>query len=253
MVVMPVSMVNTGVSANNISFSGRNKRNVNVEAENSPVENSSKASKLAKVPVVVMIAMSPAMMNGKLPAEGLPDMNGAKVEYVTPTPEMTEELLAMATPAEFEAPQVNQANSDPMGISEFRYKKIQQLDSFNKNGKKHYIAYTTKRREPGEVQDVYLFPAGYKSEPGKKFIPVVQKLIYHDLGSGKEFCGVVVATSVKNLQTNQYETSFEEVRLPDECAQHLIDLLANDTKWTNTTSIRYAETKSSKLQDTYYK
>ena len=246
-------MVNTGVSANNISFSGRNKRNVNVEAENSPVENSSKASKLAKVPVVVMIAMSPAMMNGKLPVEGLPDMNGAKVEYVTPTPEMAEELLAMATPAEFEAPQVNQANSDPMGISEFRYKKIQQLDSFNKNGKKHYIAYTTERREPGEVQNVYLFPAGYKSETGKKFIPQIRELIYHDLGPGKEFCGVIVDTAVKNLQTNRYEATYEEVRLPDECAQHLIDLLANDTKWTNRTRISYSETKSPKLRETIYR
>lgn len=40
----------------------------------------------------------------------------------------------------------------------------------------------------------------------------------------------------------------EEIRLPDNCAQTLIDLLANYSKMENRTSIKYSETKSVQLR-----
>lgn len=80
-------------------------------------------------------------------------------------------------------------------------------------------------------------------------LPVVQELVYHDLGKAKEYCGIIVRTT-QRLKSGEFKITKEEVRLPDNCAQILIDLLANYSKMKNRTSIEYSETKSPQLRQT---
>lgn len=116
-----------------------------------------------------------------------------------------------------------------------------------KDGKKHYIVYSSIRT-PDYVDKVSVFPEGFPNKSGV-LLPWVEELVYHDLGKGKEYCGIIVR-SVNKLQNGRYKTTYEEVRLPDECAQTLIDLLANYSKMKNNTSIEYSETKSAQLRQT---
>ena len=205
-----------------MNFVGQNSRKNNGDTEGSPVEYNRRSNNLAKVPVIVLMAMSPAMMNAKTPITNLSEMEEAKTEIVTPVSIDSEELDEMTTVApDFSKPQ-NAQTKAPFGVTSLLGQKIYHYDTFMKDGKKHYIVYSSIR---------------------------TPDYVYHDLGKGKEYCGIIVR-SVNKLQNGRYKTTYEEVRLPDECAQTLIDLLANYSKMKNNTSIEYSETKSAQLRQT---
>lgn len=193
------------------------------------------------------MAMSPAMMNAKTPITNLSEMEEAKTEIVTPVSIDSEELDEMTTVApDFSKPQ-NAQTKAPFGVTSLLGQKIYHYDTFMKDGKKHYIVYSSIRT-PDYVDKVSVFPEGFPNKSGV-LLPWVEELVYHDLGKGKEYCGIIVR-SVNKLQNGRYKTTYEEVRLPDECAQTLIDLLANYSKMKNNTSIEYSETKSAQLRQT---
>ncbi len=247
MVVMPVSVASTGFGANSyVNFSGQNRRKNNGDTEGSPIEYNRSSNNLAKVPVIVLMAMSPAMMNAKTPITNLSEMEEAKTEIITPVSIDSEELDEMTTVApDFSNPQ-NVQKKAPFGVVALLGHKIHHYDTFMKDGKKHYIVYSGIGKAD-YVNKVTLFPEGFKVSEDGVLLPWVQELVYHDLGKGKEFCGVIVR-SAKKLQNGKYKEMTEEIRLPDNCAQTLIDLLANYSKMENRTSIKYSETKSVQLR-----
>ena len=248
MVVMPISVASTVFgAANNVSFSGYNRRKNNGDTEGSPVEYNRSSNNLAKVPVIVLMAMSPAMMNAKTPVNNLSEMEGEKAEIITPIPIASEELDEMSTISpEFNVPPTNQINP-PFGVAALNGHRIYHTDTFMKDGKKHYIVYSGLKSSDN-VSKVSVFPEGFRNENGKQ-LPFVQELIYHDLGKEKEYCGVIVR-SIQKLPNGKFKSTKEEVRLPDKCAQTLIDLLANYSSMKNFTSIKYSETKSAQLRPT---
>ena len=77
--------------------------------------------------------------------------------------------------------------------------------------------------------------------------PEIETLVYHDLGNGKEFCGIIIKEEVGEKNKNK-ETIRYEVKLDDKSAQKLIDFLAGDTKWKNNSHIEFSETKSPRLK-----
>lgn len=248
MIRMTVSGLDAGFGTNSyVNFVGQNSRKNNGDTEGSPVEYNRRSNNLAKVPVIVLMAMSPAMMNAKTPITNLSEMEEAKTEIVTPVSIDSEELDEMTTVApDFSKPQ-NAQTKAPFGVTSLLGQKIYHYDTFMKDGKKHYIVYSSIRT-PDYVDKVSVFPEGFPNKSGV-LLPWVEELVYHDLGKGKEYCGIIVR-SVNKLQNGRYKTTYEEVRLPDECAQTLIDLLANYSKMKNNTSIEYSETKSAQLRQT---
>ncbi|MBR6445589.1 MAG: hypothetical protein IKS94_04055, partial [Prevotella sp.] len=64
--------------------------------------------------------------------------------------------------------------------------------------------------------------------------PWLTKLIYHDLGADKEFIGAKIKYG-KYLPDDAYGRRLEyfekEIRLPDEIANEIIDMVAGDTKF----------------------
>ena len=243
MIRMAVSGLGIGLNVNHyVNFAGQNSRKNN----GSPVEYNRRSNNLAKVPVVMLMAMSPAMMDAKTPVTNLSEMEEAKTEMVAPIPIDSEELDEAITIApDFSNPQ-NAQKKAPFGVVALLGHKIHHYDTFMKDGKKHYIVYSGIGKAD-YVNKVTLFPEGFKVSEDGVLLPWVQELVYHDLGKGKEFCGVIVR-SAKKLQNGKYKEMTEEIRLPDNCAQTLIDLLANYSKMENRTSIKYSETKSVQLR-----
>lgn len=114
--------------------------------------------------------------------------------------------------------------------------------------RKYYIVYSGINNAD-YVDKVSVFPEGYNGVKEGKLLPRVTKLVYHDLGKGKEYCGIIVISTQK-LKNGDFKRTTEEVRLPNEIAQNLIDFMADDTKMKNRTSISYSKTKSAQLRQT---
>lgn len=83
--------------------------------------------------------------------------------------------------------------------------------------------------------------AKYESDPA-----LVRRLVYHDLGTGKEFCGIITQFSFFD-KYGEPRTLEREIRLDDTTAQLMIDFMAGDTEWGNNTGIKFYETKSDQL------
>ena len=249
MIRMAVSGLGIGLNVNHyVNFAGQNSRKNNGDTEGSPVEYNRRSNNLAKVPVFVLMAMLPAMMDAKTPVTNLSEMEEAKTEMVAPIPIDSEELDEAITIApDFSNPQ-NAQTKAPFGVTSLLGHKIHHYDTFMNNGKKHYIVYSGISNAD-YVNKVSVFPEGFDSVKEKKLLPYVRELVYHDLGKGKEYCGIIVITH-QILKNGKSKTIKEEVRIPNEVAQNLIDFLADDTKMQNNTSISYSKTKSPQLRTT---
>ncbi|CCX62825.1 unknown [Bacteroides sp. CAG:598] len=248
MIRMTVSGLDAGFGTNSyVNFVGQNSRKNNGDTEGSPVEYNRRSNNLVKVPVIVLMAMLPAMMNAKTPVTNLSETNGAKTEMVAPILIDSEELDEMTTIAPYFSNPQNAQTKAPFGVTSLLGQKIYHYDTFMKDGKKHYIVYSSIRT-PDYVDKVSVFPEGFPNKSGV-LLPWVEELVYHNLGKGKEYCGIIVR-SVNKLQNGRYKTTYEEVRLPNEVAQNLIDLLADDSTMKNATSIKYSKTKSPNLRQT---
>ncbi|MBQ2843764.1 MAG: hypothetical protein IJE69_05860 [Alistipes sp.] len=67
--------------------------------------------------------------------------------------------------------------------------------------------------------------------------PIVTGLVYHDIGKDKEFCSVkMIHTRYKNGEMIRH---LVHQRVDDETAQLLIDFLAGETQWRNSTGIKF--------------
>lgn len=248
MIRMAVLGLGIGLDVNRyVNFAGQNSGKNNGDTEGSPVEYNRSLNNLAKVPVIVLMAMSPVMMNAKTPITDLSETNGAKTEMVAPILIDSEELDEMTTIApDFSNPQ-NVQTKAPFGVAELIGRKIYKAESFVNNGQKYYIVYSG-RQNSKIVNRVTVFPEGFRNENGK-LLPVVHELIYHDLGKGKEFCGVLVISNTV-LKNGGSKNTIEEIRLPNEVAQNLIDFMAGDTEMKNMSSISYSKTQSPNLRQT---
>ena len=249
MIRMAVSGLGIGLNVNHyVNFAGQNSKKNNGNTEGEPVEYNKSSNNLAKVPVVMLMAMSPAMMDAKIPFTNLSEMEEVKTEMVAPIPIDSEELDEMTTIApDFSNPQ-NAQTKAPFGVTSLLGDKIHHFDTFKINGKKYYIVYSGINNSE-YVDRVSFFREGLKAMQNGVQLPVVQELVYHDLGKAKEYCGIIVRTT-QRLKSGEFKMTKEEVRLPDNCAQTLIDLLANYSKMKNRTSIEYSETKSPQLRQT---
>lgn len=67
--------------------------------------------------------------------------------------------------------------------------------------------------------------------------PIITGLVYHDIGKDKEFCSVeMIKTRYKNGEMIRH---LIRERVDDETAQLLIDFLAGETQWRNSTNIKF--------------
>lgn len=202
---------------------------------------------LAIVPVVLMIAMSPSMLNAKMPVHIMP-MGEEKVSELIAQPnEEVNDATYVAKPEEFQ-------QDYPLGVAYFSEMVIQEIMPIrNKNEKANIVLAASMNSLPDVVKKVYYIKNSYKNNIPHQEPPYIVRLIYHNLGPDKEYLGVLIHENIyksNERYTNAYKEY--EVRLDDETAQYLLDFQANQTKWKNVTNLLYSETTDSNLRPTKF-
>lgn len=239
MAVLPISGVNAVKQA--VNFQGR-KRKTDENISEGRYEQPNQAGKMVTIPVAVLMALATTSLNAKTPVSQQYDRNIDQTE-----------LLAYAAPAAQSAPS-QAAKSDDYY---FYFNKLKKaglvINTMEVPGREPYTMMLL-RDEPlskGETDccsKIVMLPHKYssKDENGKYIeVPEISKLIYHDIGAN-EFCGVYVERTRR--VGNTYKVEGFEIKLPDEAANIIINLLANESEFVNLTDIKFAKTTSSSLQ-----
>ena len=226
MAVLPINSVS--VNANQYSFTGKKDK------------NSPKANPLASVPVIIMLAMAP-MAEGKQPAQFVPIDSKQLTELVA--------QASAVAPKAYEYTQ-NPQKEAPLGIEYLVSQKAQKVLPCLGNKQPANLLFTTSRGDDEEnrVTRIYYVENDYDKSQYKE-PPYIQSLIYHDLGE-KSFLGIKTIEYLDVWKGADYELKIfiAEVKLDDEAAQYLIDFLAGDTNFKNSTDIKFEETTNPRVQ-----
>lgn len=190
---------------------------------------------LSKVAAMIVITMTPSMLNAKTPVQYVPTDDGNKIEIFELAHLEAYAGTAVARPQKFQ-------QSYPFDIAYFRYSKIKQIKSATAGGQKTNLVFVSHDRD-NTVLKVYLVKNNEKNSFETQEPPYIRELIYHDLGPDKEFLGVYVIEKVYDKNTHKYKgTIGYELRLDDESAQYLLDFNAGSTEWKDETGIKFRET-----------
>lgn len=206
-----------------------------------------KMNQTASVIFAVLLAITPAMLNG-----------GNVAKAVTLNPEKLTEVLINIPMQELDEmtstfPGVNEPQqSYPLGVAFFRDVKVQQIKPAVGNGVKANIVLTRLLRQGGDndVLEVYYVKESWKDNNFNHTPPEIEELIYHNLGGDKDFLGIKIRELIYKSGNKTMHADYvmeREVKLDDESAQFLIDLKTNDTKWNDKTKITFSETTNPKV------
>ena len=112
----------------------------------------------------------------------------------------------------------------------YNNEKFVESFAFESDEKKYNMVYTTLKSNNKEITDVYFIPEDYdKDVKGNMYPPRFEKLVYHNLGKVEDnFAGVW--TSDETFLEGIRLILRQEIRLPDDIAGKLIDMLAGDYK-----------------------
>ena len=222
----------------NINFTSRRKKdNPSIQTQERTGNN------LAKVPVIVMLAMSPAMLNaGNNKAIQLEE--GQLKEILAQIPE--DESVPTA---EF-IQGTEQTKSPVVPFLRFaNIKKVVPAKGNDVSAKLFLIANITDGSED-VVRDIYyvkdsdIKEGKYKNDYERP--PRVEKVIYHDLGED-EFIGIGVFEEIYDKDGVAVANSYREIRLDDNSAQYVADLLADKTRFQDKTNIPFTVSKNPDL------
>lgn len=245
MVIMPVNGIDTGSSVNKYTSFGHKRNNTDDVPD---VRENRGSNNLAKVPVVVLMAMSPAMLNANHPS-AIEAETPAKTEMVAaPSKLDTEALdkLTAAYPGVDGLQQSDDGRSVVMKNKGFRDSySIAHIESFTINGQKKYLVFASIKGT-NNVVEIFIVPANNTKTTGS--LPTMSRLFYHDLGEGKEFCSVLVYYDEGRKSDGKIHHVYRDERIPDDTANSIIDLLVGDTQYKDRTTIKVIRTKSAKLQ-----
>ena len=186
-----------------------------------------------------MLAMAP-MAEGKQPAQFVPIDSKQLTELVA--------QASAVAPKAYEYTQ-NPQKEAPLGIEYLSFKKAQKVLPCLGNEQPANLLFTTSRGDDEEnrVTMIYYVKNNYDKSQYKE-PPYIQSLIYHDLGE-KSFLGIKIFEYFRVKKGDDYEPKIfiAEVKLDDEAAQYLIDFLAGDTNFKNSTNIKFEETTNPRL------
>lgn len=166
-------------------------------------------------------------------------------------------LLISSSSATFViAPEVEepQQSNPPYGWLSLKRYKIQN----EVHGKSPMFEYdmlfatsTLANGDYNKITDVFIIRNG--QNPSNNLYtppPKVEKLYYHNTGDGKEYYGAYIADPISDNAGNKKSFKRHEIKIDDNTAKQIINLIKGNTKWDNATKIRFFETKSSKRQET---
>ena len=159
-------------------------------------------------------------------------------------------LLAFVAPSF--AQEWNGSSDPPYGWAMLR----NDIIKFEHRGKTpitgFYMLYTTVDDDTENEKDVrYVFiisdNENRSPDDALNFPQTVKGLIYHKLDDGKEFCGVLIEGNTVNKQGVKTGYMESEIKIDNETANLLVDLLHGDSGWNNKTGIKFSMTTSPRL------
>lgn len=185
---------------------------------------------------IILLAMSPAMLNG-----------GTSAKAVTINPEQLTEIVSNAATEEADKmmasfPEVQRTQQSGQKLPpEFTSENIQYTKKFRMEGKQYTLYYLdTEKKLRGKdniVTSIYMVPSDYnhirKNNYGSNNPPVMRKFIYHDLGDpeNKDYCSALLLEKVCDKNGDNSKFIKREVRLPDEIANEIVNLFSGETQF----------------------
>ena len=257
MAILPVSSVNLD-SNNRVGFRG-DMEVAPLKRVDSDMEGKARTSvgKYATVPVVVLMTLNPSLSaqaagnNAPEPKQITMEMPYAPSEASEAEPmyDFASEAAALSAPES--APQTSSTEA-PYGWAWLKTEEIK----FSHRGKTPIsgfdMLYTTVEgdiEDPKEIQFVYIILDKENKAPNNPNAcpPLVRELIYHKLADGREFCGVKIEENTVDKQGKTTGYMESEIKIDDDTANLLMDLLLNQSGWNNKTGIKYSATTSPRL------
>ena len=231
MAIAPV--INASFTSGNVNFQGKNKKSE--QGNPQPIDN--KAGAMVTVPVALLMALATGSINAKAAN------NNNEYAEANPT-EMVSEV-----------PQASSQSQTAKSRDYYTYLKfakedgkiIQSREIINKDGSYTMIFLKDSPDSKG-CSEIVLLPYNFQSldkyyntiDP-----PTVRKLIHHNLGENKEFAGAYV--HYIEYGANDMKFIDKEIKISDDAANDIIDLLAGDNKYYNFTGIKFVQTKRTTL------
>lgn len=145
------------------------------------------------------------------------------------------------------------------------YKAIELHDVFMMNGRKYHLLFVRRTDyAKGKVSNVYIYPDGFKSWEQNGFmvyLPKVTEFIVHNV-PGQELWGSVIvheSTNTDHLDGKKhdkivYTDTYTDVRLPDEPAQKILDLIQDNSPYEycgfGSSATKYSRVNTAELRKT---
>ena len=232
-----------GFRNSNINFGERKRVH-----EGAPVSKPSGVSDLAKVPVIVLLAMNPATLNSAIPTMPETD-NPNKITILAPETKSSDAATYVISPeTEDEIPVIA-----PYGWGYLKYGKIYQISKVKVDGKynRDLVFYTpiSKKKDVNGVAEVLIVNPNKQGSPRTiPHPPKIEKIIYHDLGKDREFCSVKTIEYLLDDSRNPIGYAYRELRIDDDSANRILQLLVDESDFKNETKIEYVSTKRTDLE-----
>ena len=206
------------------------------------------SSIMTKVPVIVLLAMNPATLSSAIPVMPETD-NPNNIVMLAPEQKSVDKNTYVIAPELQDIQQIN----PPYGWEHFRFGKIQHSSNVVVDGKynRDLVFYTpvSMKRQGNVVGEVFIVdpnkPGGHSITPHP---PKIEKIIYHDLGKDREFCSVKTVEFLLNDSRESIGFAYRELRIDDDSANKILQLLADESDFKNETKIKYVSTKRTELE-----
>ena len=229
MAISPLSSI--GLRQNSkINFTSR--KNIGNIEEYKP-ENR-KGTDLSKMPVIILLATVPS----NALAKNLNDIAGESSANKTEIGYTKENKSEPSTYVIKPETQKTQQSNAPYKYESLKYQQINYEQKFKAMGREYNLLFASNGSKDN-AQYVYVIPANSDGNRRSEiFPPEVQQLIHHDIGEG-DFCGAVITEDLTEKGTDKYRGTFRyELKLPDEVAQKIVDLVTGHSDIQNSTQIR---------------
>ena len=187
-----------------------------------PVSRPSRGADLAKVPVIVLLAMNPATLNCAIPTMPETD-NPNKITILAPETKSSAPATYVISP---EVEETQQSGNDfLLPVDSETALKIQD---FNYLGHKYKVVYASDEDTPeNEINNIYFYKDNKKMNPGRLF-----GLIHHETVEGKTFEGALIKTPL--YRDNKLKAIMEsEIELPKYVSDFMYNVINNKTNFKN--------------------
>lgn len=242
MAIAPINNVSFNNYSNKIHFNGKNQddENGNTSPEGYPFPRRS-AHKLATVPIVVMMSMSPSLLNAATATEKSAPLN---VQALTELAE-TQKAPKSEAPTYVMAPQQTEAMSQ--GQKNYFQLMKDMIPFKTPAGSGAYISFVAPI-EKNNVTMLEYIPKDLKYTSIYDNVPRVMEMVYHKTGDDKEYCGLITRKEIEYIGDTYFED--KEQRITDDAANAIIDLINGDSKYTDETGLMVRVVNTPKLTPT---